>query len=91
MKQLDNVALTGGQDNLQSVVKAAELAGEAKGGTVLWIHGPQPSFNEEIYIMAPYIATPKFYELALDNGVMDAHAEFFKNHREIGPFFCHRA
>ncbi|MBA3994061.1 MAG: hypothetical protein C0469_11090 [Cyanobacteria bacterium DS2.3.42] len=85
MKQLDKVALTGGQDNLQSVVKAAELAGEAKGGTVLWIHGPQPSFNEEIYIMAPYIATPKFYELALDNGVMDAH-EFFKNHREIGPF-----
>ncbi len=59
MKQLDKVALTGGQDNLQSVVKAAELAGEAKGGTVLWIHGPQPSFNEEIYIMAPYIATPE--------------------------------
>jgi hypothetical protein len=85
MKQLDKVALTGGQDNLQAVVKAAEAAGEAKGGTVLWIHGPQPSFNEEIYIMAPYIATPKFYELALDNGVMDAH-EFFKNHREIGPF-----
>lgn len=85
LKQLEKVSLTGGQDNLQAVVRAAELAGEAKGGTVLWIHGPQPSFNEEIYIMAPYIATPKFYELALDNGIMDAH-EFFKNHREIGPF-----
>jgi hypothetical protein len=85
MKKLEKTNLTGGQDNLQAVVKAAELAGEAKGGSVLWIHGPQPSFNEEIYIMAPYIATPKFYELALDNGIMDAH-EFFKNHREIGPF-----
>ncbi len=85
LKQLESVSLTGGQDNLQAVVTAAGLAGQAKGGTVLWIHGPQPSFNEEIYIMDPYIATPKFYELALDNGVMDAH-EFFKNHREVGPF-----
>jgi len=85
MQKLEKINLTGGQDNLQAVVKAAELAGESKSSSVLWIHGPQPSFNEEIYIMAPYIATPKFYELALDNGVMDAH-EFFKNHREIGPF-----
>lgn len=85
LSKLDSINLSGGQDNLQAVVKAAELAGEAKGGNVLWIHGPQPSFNEEIYIMAPYIATPKFYELALDNGIMDAN-EFFKNHREIGPF-----
>ncbi len=85
LDKLEKTDLRGGQDNLQAVVKAAELAGESKGGTVLWIHGPQPSFNEEIYIMAPYIATPKFYELALDNGIMDAH-EFFKNHREIGPF-----
>lgn len=85
LDRLGSTNLSGGQDNLQAVVKAAELAGEAKGGTVLWVHGPQPSFNEEIYIMAPYVATPKFYELALDNGIMDAH-EFFKNHREIGPF-----
>ncbi|MBX9941985.1 MAG: hypothetical protein K2Y32_22150, partial [Candidatus Obscuribacterales bacterium] len=85
LEKLGATSMSGGQDNLQAVVKAAELAGEAKGGTVLWVHGPQPSFNEEIYIMAPYIATPKFYELALDNGIMDAH-EFFKNHREIGPF-----
>lgn len=85
LNKLETMNLSGGQDNLQAVVKAAELAGESKGGSVLWIHGPQPSFNEEIYIMAPYIAAPKFYELALDNGIMDAH-EFFKNHREIGPF-----
>lgn len=84
MKRLNSINLTGGQDNLQSVVKAAELAGQAKGGSVLWVHGPQPSFNNEIYIMAPYVSRPKFYELALDNGVMDAN-EFFKNHREIGP------
>lgn len=84
LKRLESTNLTGGQDNLQSVVKAAELAGQAKGGNVLWIHGPQPSFNNEIYIMAPYVSHPKFYELALDNGVMDAN-EFFKNHREIGP------
>ncbi len=75
----------GGQDNLQAVVKAASTAGETKDGGVLWIHGPQPTLNKELYVMAPYIQTPSFYELALDNGVTDGN-EFFKNHREIGPF-----
>lgn len=75
----------GGQDNLQAVVKAASTAGETKNGAVLWIHGAQPTLNKELYVMAPYIQTPTFYELALDNGVTDGN-EFFKNHREIGPF-----
>jgi hypothetical protein len=75
----------GGQDNLQAVVKAASTAGETKDGAVLWIHGAQPTLNKELYVMAPYIQTPAFYELALDNGVTDGN-EFFKNHREIGPF-----
>jgi hypothetical protein len=81
----DKVAFDGGRDNLQAVVKAAELAGETKKGAVLWIHGPQPSFNQEIYIMAPFISKPRFYELALDDGFTDAN-EYFKNHREVGPF-----
>jgi hypothetical protein len=75
----------GGKDNLQAVIKAAETAGETKHGAVLWVHGPQPSFNQEMYIMAPYIQRPNFYELALDDRWTDTN-EFFKNHREIGPF-----
>lgn len=75
----------GGQDNLESVVKASELAGESKDGAVLWIHGPQPSFNKEIYILSPYTKKPTFYELALDNGIMNS-SEFFKHHKNIGPF-----
>lgn len=75
----------GGKDNLQAVIKAAEVAGETRNGAVLWIHGPQPGFNQEMYIMAPYIERPAFYELALDDRWTDTN-EFFKNHREIGPF-----
>lgn len=84
LASLGDVQFIGGQDNLQAVVKAAELAGETKGSAVLWIHGPQPVINEEIYIMAPYTATPSFYELAVGSGT-DTF-QFFKNHSEIGPF-----
>lgn len=83
--QVGKINLAGGRDNLQAVVKAAEEAGQNQRGAVLWIHGPQPSFNKELYVMAPYAHTPHFYELAIDNGVMDAN-EFFRHHREIGPF-----
>ncbi len=82
---LDQKVFDGGQDNLQAVVKAASTAGETKNGAVLWIHGPQPTLNKELYVMAPYTQTPAFYELSLDNSVTDGN-EFFKNHREIGPF-----
>ncbi|HEY9676924.1 MAG TPA: hypothetical protein V6C76_02895 [Drouetiella sp.] len=75
----------GGQDNLQAVVKAANTAGETKNGAVLWIHGPQPTLNPEYYLTAPFTETPSFYEFALDNSVTDGN-EFFKHHREIGPF-----
>lgn len=85
LKNLTSVRYVGGQDNLQAVVKAAEIAGETVGGAVLWIHGPQPVLNKEIYIMAPYTATPSFYELSLGSGDTDTY-EFFKNHSEIGPF-----
>lgn len=85
LKRLDDGLFVGGQDNLKAVVKAAEIAGEVKGGAVLWIHGPQPEFNQEIYIMAPYTAAPTFYEMALGSGETDT-TEFFKNHSEIGPF-----
>lgn len=85
LKTLKSRDFEGGQDNLEALVKATELAGEEPGGAVLWIHGPQPSFNKEIYIVSPATARPSFYELALDNGVMDP-SEFFKHHSEIGPF-----
>lgn len=85
LKRLKETPLRGGENNLEAVIKAAEIAGDTKSGAVLWVHGPQPSFNHEIYIMAPYIAKPRFYEMALDEGYTDTN-EFFRNHREIGPF-----
>ncbi|HEY9776731.1 MAG TPA: hypothetical protein V6C81_23410 [Planktothrix sp.] len=85
LSKLEKVRFQGGQDNLKAVVQGAELAGETKGGALLWIHGPQPTLNSNIYIMKQYVAAPKFYEVALDSGDVDTY-EFFKNHSEIGPF-----
>lgn len=85
LNKLNASEFDGGQDNLQAVVNAASTAGETKNGAVLWIHGPQPTVNKELYVMAPYTQTPSFFELSLDNSVTDGN-EFFKNHREIGPF-----
>ena len=84
LPNLDKIQYVGGQDNLKAVVRAAELAGETKDSAVLWIHGPQPVLNQEIYIMSPYESTPAFYELPVVAGT-DTF-EFFKNHAEIGPF-----
>lgn len=85
LASLENKVFSGGQDNLEAVITATSVAGESKKGAVLWIHGPQPGYNKEIYITPPSMFMPSFYEIALDDGVMDA-AEYFKNHREIGPF-----
>ncbi len=85
LDKLTDVDFIGGQNNLSAVVKAAQLAGESAGGAVLWIHSGQPSLNQELYISSPYTVTPAFYELPVDNGITDAN-EFFKNHKEIGPF-----
>jgi len=85
LTDLKQEKFNGGQDNLAAIVKASELAGESTNGAVLWIHGPQPSFNKEIYILSPYVAKPRFFELALDNGIMES-PEYFKQHKEVGPF-----
>jgi hypothetical protein len=85
LEQLASESFIGGHDNLKSVVRASELAGETERGAVLWIHGPQPVLNQEIYIMAPFLSAPTFYELPLGAGDTDAY-DFFKNHSEIGPF-----
>ena len=82
---LDETTFIGGQNNLKTVVRAAERAGETKNGAVLWIHGPQPASNQDIFIMSPYVAIPKFYEMTLGSGDVDT-VEFFKNHPEVGPF-----
>ncbi len=85
LPQLDKIKFAGGQDNLKAVVNAAEMAGETDGGAVLWIHGPQPGLNKDIYIMSPFRSHPSFFELALDTGCTDT-LEYFKNHAEVGPF-----
>ena len=85
IKLIREMKFAGGQDNLRAVVKASEIAGESANGAVLWIHGPQPAFNREIYIMSQYSNVPAFYEYSIDSGETDT-LEFFKNHAEIGPF-----
>lgn len=83
---LDKVQFEGGQNNLKAVVRAAEVAGQAKGGVVLWIHGAQPALFPNIYIMSPFASKPSFYEVSLDSGETDT-LEYFKNHSEISGFF----
>jgi hypothetical protein len=85
LKDLSKFSFVGGKDNLKAVVDAARLAGQAKHGAVLWIHGPQPEMNQEIYIVSPYAAQPAFYELPLGSAATNSSA-LFRNHPEIGPF-----
>lgn len=85
LDKLKESDFVGGQDNLKAIVQGAELAGQSAGGAVLWIHGPQPVLNQEIYILTPFTAKPTFYELPVEIGPIDTY-EFFKNHSEIGPF-----
>lgn len=86
LQMLPNAKFIGGQDNLKALVKAAEHAGDTKNGAVLWVHGPQPTLNHEIYIMSPYANAPKFYELPVGDGDTTDTVEYFRNHSEIGPF-----
>jgi len=83
---LDKVQFQGGQNNLKAVVRAAEVAGQAKGGVVLWIHGAQPALFPNIYILSPFASKPSFFEVSLDSGETDT-LEYFKNHSEISGFF----
>jgi len=85
LKNLRPSQFAGGQNNLAAVVAGAQLAGESRDGAVLWIHGPQPAENSNIYIVKQYVAAPRFYDLAFDSGDVDMF-EFFKNHSEVGPF-----
>lgn len=82
---MKNIEFKGGQENLGAVIQGAELAGETEGGAVLWIHGPQPALDKELYIIAPYLVKPSFFQLSIDDNVTDVN-EFFKAHQEIGPF-----
>lgn len=75
----------GGQDNVKTIVTASQLAGKTSGGAVLWLHGPQPSTNQEIYIISKYVQKPAFYDLTLGTGDTDA-LSLFSNNPEIGPF-----
>lgn len=86
LSELDKVQFQGGQNNLKAVVRAAEVAGQAKGGVVLWIHGAQPALFPNIYIMSPFASKPSFFEVSLDSGETDT-LEYFKNHSEISGFF----
>jgi hypothetical protein len=84
LASLSDKSFAGGQDNLEAVVVGAELAGQSNNGALLWVHGPQPGYSKEIYIMSPFARKPKFFELPLDNGETDTR-EFLKNHEEILP------
>jgi len=85
ISDLQTEKFDGGQNNLVAMLKAAEVAGEVKGSAVLWVHGPQPESNREIYIMGQYEARPSFYDFPIQNSYTDT-TEFFRNYGEIGPF-----
>lgn len=84
IKAMENATYLGGHDNLPAVVKASQLASDLDQSAVLWVHGPQPAFNDEIYITTPGITKPTYYELALDD-VWTNTSQFLKNHQDIGP------
>ncbi len=85
LKKLEQIDFSGGHDNLQSLIAASEKASETQNSAVLWLHGPQPGFNQEMYIMPPFSAVPSFYDLDVEPGSTNL-ADLLKNHREIGPF-----
>lgn len=84
IQSLEKASYQGGHDNLPAVVKASQLASDLDQSAVLWVHGPQPAFNDEIYITTPGITKPTYYELALDD-VWTNTSQFLKNHQDIGP------
>ncbi len=85
LARLRSENFSGGHDNLLAVIKAASAAGDTPKGAVLWIHGPQPILNREIFITSKFVSTPEFYEMAIDDAVTKT-SEIFKNHHDIGPF-----
>lgn len=85
LDKLKDVKFVGGQDNLKTLVKASEYAGQTKEGVVLWLHGRQPAYNKEIYIISPFANKPALYEFAYDPAE-SAEDTYFKNHREIANF-----
>ncbi len=85
IETIEKTELTGGQDNLKSVIKATDLAGETADSALLWVHGPQPTSNREIYIMSQYESKPRFYDVPVESSTTDTN-DFFKNYSEIGPF-----
>jgi hypothetical protein len=42
LKEIDNVSFSGGTNNGNVVLQALESAATEPGGTVVWLHGPQP-------------------------------------------------
>jgi hypothetical protein len=39
---------SGGQDNLPALVRAGDLAAQAKAGVIVWVHGPQPMLLDSV-------------------------------------------
>lgn len=85
LPKLKAVNFTGGQENLKALVKAAEFAGQTKEGVVLWVHGRQPAFHKEIYIISPFAFKPALYEFAYDQAEA-VDDKFFRNHSELASF-----
>lgn len=85
LPKLKSVNFTGGQENLKAIVKAAEFAGQTKEGVVLWLHGRQPAFHKDIYIISPFAFKPALYEFAYDQAEA-VDDKFFRNHSELSTF-----
>ena len=48
IRQLRQIDLIGGQDNVPALVRAWDLAAEHPGSAIVWIHGPQPVEMESV-------------------------------------------
>ncbi len=70
--QIANLQALGGQDNLNSLVRAWEIAAGGQNGVVLWIHGPQPIALGSDQVLRQRLerspAHPKLFEMQTATG-----------------------
>jgi hypothetical protein len=83
MKKLSAIPFIGGHDNTRALVRACTLAASTAGSRVIWVHGSQPGYDDNIYPLPPHLTPPAIYDISLD-GSVDAGNRLLRNHRELG-------
>jgi len=84
-KPIENKILDeGGCDNTRTLIQACDFAGRKADSAVLWIHGPQPGFDNRMYPLSPHLIPPTIYELRVDASDSQSGNRLLRNHRELG-------